>query len=226
MPILKRNDLSKQFELVVQQEIKNHNDQMLATNLSINEFRQQIIENKKSQDAVNAQVSSQIVELNIHVGELSEHVVMMISKLHNLIDDLTVKTNRIRNEFTILTNNYIEDNNKNELIVNRCNSLYKEIEDLKDATKNVARDCQEEISSQIRTLKEKIDKTKQDILPSPSDSELLRIEIEEKMATDRVDFCGVMRELKIIKKENFIFEKRIENLYTLIERIKSCHKQD
>ncbi len=225
MPILKRNDLSKQFELVVQQEIKNHNDQMLATNLSINELREEIRKNKDKQDSINAQIDSKIVEMKWYSSNLNDFSIRLAEKMNCLCDELNSKIEKMKHEYQVSDNNAIAANSKCEFLSNQVTSLWADLEDLKDGLMAVSYDLTQELEKQIREVNKSIEKAKQDILSAPSEAQQVKKELDEKMSIDRVDFCGVMKELQIIKKENFISQKKFENIYTLIDRIKSCHKQ-
>lgn len=91
---------------------------------------------------------------------------------------------------------------------------------------NSFQDCQRELTILIQEVK----------------NDLLKLEIkmEQKLASlgDRgdqhfslamIDKDSVLKEVRIYKKDMFVIEKKIENIYTLIERINKrgevCHKQ-
>ena len=63
--MLKRKDLSKDFELIVKQEIKNHNDSILNTNMSIERFKSDLNNLKKSIEKESAIRDSQFTSLRI-----------------------------------------------------------------------------------------------------------------------------------------------------------------
>ena len=64
-----RNEMVRMFEAIVQQEIKNHNDQMLATNMSIEQMRRDIEGHKNRYDASLAQIQSRISYLEIALAK-------------------------------------------------------------------------------------------------------------------------------------------------------------
>ena len=55
-------------------------------------------------------------------------------------------------------------------------------------------------------------------------------QIEENFHVTKLDKEGVLKEVRIYEKTIFIIEKKIENIYTLIERInkrgEACHKPE
>ncbi len=90
---------------------------------------------------------------------------------------------------------------------------------------NSFQDCQQEVKNLFHSLKNDLVK--------------LALEIEQKLARlgergesnfsiARIDKEGVMKELNHYKKDVFVIEKKIENIYMLVERINKrgevCHK--
>lgn len=89
-------------------------------------------------------------------------------------------------------------------------------------------DLQREMKGVLISLKEEISKLKESADKRFSE---LSDRIEEKFNITRIDREGVLREIRVRQKELFILEKKIENIYTLIERMKNkrgefCHKQE
>ncbi len=68
-------------------------------------------------------------------------------------------------------------------------------------------------------LKDGLSKLKQEILSSPTDLPEIKKELEQKLEIAYVDFQAVMKELEAIKISSFFQEKKIENIYTLIDRL-------
>lgn len=90
---------------------------------------------------------------------------------------------------------------------------------------NSFQDCQRELTNLVQSLKNDLTK--------------LGLEIEQKLAqlaetgesnfsVSKIDRDGVLKELNVCKKDMFYVQKKIENIYTLIERINKrgelCHK--
>jgi hypothetical protein len=72
-----------------------------------------------------------------------------------------------------------------------------------------------------------------DFIDHKNDTELtfekLNEDIDKKFSQATMDKEGVLKEIRVYKKHMFIMERKIENLYTLIERMKKgevCHKQE
>ncbi len=56
-------------------------------------------------------------------------------------------------------------------------------------------------------------------MDAPTEASLVRNELEQKIYAHKVDVSGIMKELTVFKKENVVIEKKLENIYTLIERL-------
>jgi hypothetical protein len=85
-----------------------------------------------------------------------------------------------------------------------------------------------------REFKDLIHSLENDLLKLRCEMQQKLAELTEKMESNfsisRIDKEGVLKEVRIYEKSMFIIEKKIENIYTLIERINKrgeiCHKQE
>lgn len=90
---------------------------------------------------------------------------------------------------------------------------------LKDSTTshlNSFQDSQRELKLLYKSLKEDLEKavsTMEQRLVEATDKS------EENFSMFRIDKEGVLKEVRIYKMDMFVIEKKIENIYTLIERI-------
>lgn len=91
--------------------------------------------------------------------------------------------------------------------------------------------CLQELQREIKTL---INFLKDDFLKFKTETENKFVDlienIEKKLYVSKMDRDGVLKEVRIYEKTIFIIEKKIENIYTLIERINKrgelCHKPE
>ncbi len=85
-----------------------------------------------------------------------------------------------------------------------------------------------------REMKVLVSSLKEDLMKLRLDMESKSAQMVDKGQSDfslaRIDKDGVLNELRVYKMDMFVIEKKIENIYTLIERINkrdaSCHKQE
>ena len=81
---------------------------------------------------------------------------------------------------------------------------------------NSFQDCQMDLKALIKSLKDDMERSKIDTEKKFSD---IIDTIERNFDVTKIDREGVLKEIRIYEKTIFIIEKKIENLYTLIERI-------
>ncbi len=220
--MLKRNDLAKQFELVVQQEIKNYQDSLNFVLQSIKELKEEII-----------RVRNESLESS--------------AKLHSEHNDLAIQLQNLKNAFAVLNQGFLSAScdqrivNERNVIemrdistaihtkINIDNRLQLKIEDVWNHISKVRRQLEDKdialnniIDDLLRRFRNEIQKAKKEILEAPSEASLVKIHLEEKIASHTVDVSGIMRELKIYKHDNMVTQKKIENIYTLIERLQKA----
>jgi hypothetical protein len=88
-------------------------------------------------------------------------------------------------------------------------------------------DCQQEVYSIFNSLKE-------DLIKLRVETTWRLDELNEKIAiksnASRLEKDGVLKEVRVWEKSIFVIEKKLENIYTLIERInkrgEACHKPE
>jgi len=217
--MLKRNDLVQQFSLVVKQEMKNNQDVRLATNLAINSLKEQI-------DSLSALFSKKL-------NKLENELVFQKIKYEELHKDFLYEESarkKIETEFrcfykkTITTHEAIfnvEDNVKSEIenIIVRLDSSFeldvKVGEQIHDLYKNIA----QETKRLDKKLSNELQRAKQEIIDIPSEALTIKKELEDKIECKRIDSEGVMRELAIIRKKIFVFQKELEHVNMLIKRV-------
>lgn len=92
---------------------------------------------------------------------------------------------------------------------------------------NGFQDCQSQLKGLIDSLRDDLTKAKEGT--EKKFSELID-QIERNYNVLKIDREGVLKEIRIWEKTIFIIEKKIENIYTLIERInnrgESCHRPE
>lgn len=217
--MIKRNDLAKQFELVVQQEIKNHNDQMLATNLALNDVRKLSLDQKNFQESVNNAFGSEITKINIKLVELTEITLEISRKLKSCIQDSKDFQEKAKSEIQLAITNGMLAHSKIEKSFALSYDISNKADNIKESVAALINYFTREIGDFAKKIRKEITESKQEILALPSEAQKVKNDLEAKMSIDRVDFEGVMRELQLTKRDSLIKEKKIEKLFILIERL-------
>lgn len=218
--MIQKNHLVKQFELLTQQEIKNYQDSLNFVLQSINQLKDSIEEMRKNSLANYAAIHS----LQIHMGIELQHIKNNLDNINQRVDrnftdqkSVNEKNNleiiSIKDEISLKVSRY---NNFEKKLINLSTNIDR-IKEISDNTMNI---LGEKIDIISRRFSNDLIKTKNEILNSPSEASQVKKILEEKIDCHKVDVAGIMRELLIYKKENVVTEKKIENIYTLIDRLK------
>lgn len=217
--MINRQDLVDKFEVITKQEIKNHNDAILATNIAINRLEEKINEiviyfDKRLNGIINENSNK-----NFRIDEKFEHQLLFFKELKKEITNIRINIKEFNEK---LINEISEKVNKKE-----NNIEFKRLKEV--------------LERQIETTNEKIS---QERLLTITDNKIVRndivetvkvitnymqmqeaicdelvISIEQKSDLFKLEKDSLMKEINILKKESFITEKKIENIYTLIDRL-------
>lgn len=219
--MLKRNDLAKQFELIVKQEITNHNASILATNKAINEMREQVTSLTQEFSRHTARNDAWFKQTQEEFLRLERSLEKKIQKNSIDIEGLKKKTD-----------------SSNDFIWAEIDSLEAKLLDLdefqeyKDSMKMELAEVHNHVKSQNEYIKAALYKIRTDlekttnafikeIRERPDHLWDVKQELEKKIEATVIDSMGVLKELQVHKKDAFIMEKKLENIYSLIEKLKT-----
>lgn len=222
MSRLQRSDLAKEFSEIVKQEIINHNDSILATNIALNEIRNalEIAQHFSATERLkfNDMFQSHQTSLNI----IAEEFKSRIAKLHRESND---RSAQFISDLTSIRKSF-DDRSTYFMTIEGFDQFNKKIDQW---TANIQRAFQ----TQQDMTRQQTDKITNDTKLA---IEILRDvvqksigeEVQERKKQDvtldhfAVNFAGMQREIEVLKKRCFIIEKNVEHIYTLIERLKEA----
>jgi peptidoglycan hydrolase CwlO-like protein len=222
--MLQKKDLAKEFSLIVQQEIKNHNDAILAANMSLDEFRRKL-------DAMKSTCESKDNLLESNVSTQEKNFLDLKSSLEKTLERYNRRINDIENITSVGLSGIRKSLDERESYFLTIDG-FKEFESKVDqwlAHLKLSFALQKDaLISEVNKVSKKIDKSINDL--NIEINLTIKKESEERQKINRsldefaITFTGFRRELEIEKKRAFIIEKNIENLYTIIDRIKGVGK--
>ena len=217
--MLNRNDLAKQFELVVKQEIKNYQDSLNFVLQSIDELKKDIKQLNSDMLENYALIHSQHCDLGIQIQVERMLHIEVRQKLNSFINDSQEFKEKVTKELGLLWDSSLINSRKYEYNENRIKNLILEFEKKEEEfishsfmVRNACDDMQNKLKKELCNFKD-------EILSRPSEALQLQSHFEEKINTHRIDVAGIMKELLVMKKENMITEKKLEHVYTLIDRL-------
>lgn len=211
--MLKRNDLVKEFEHLVKQEIKNHNDSILATNLAINHINSVIDDlcinlNEK----INSLKNEDQKNRNLHKKECEKHE----ENVNEIKRDLSKSKNEFKELCEILNKEISKKKNTSksdsdiEIIKE---NVKKEIEDLKTKINETQGIIERNIDSKINSLFIHIQAILELIKNCNNEYIKLQKQLDEILNFKKLEKDSFTREIEVLKKQNFINEKKIEDIY-------------
>ena len=210
-----------EVDLRVAQELKNNQDFIYQTNQSLQGLNHAIISLSLQHERVIAKTESEKKDLLIEFEKICEKVNKKLHGIDQRIGDLETKCDKdvddikfIINEMMrsfISTNTFSQHaNNFDSRLKEICNLLAKHIDASSSAHGNIYNRIQSEIS-----------KVRSDLTPVIPEVDPVQKIIDERFAIFKVDLEGLVREISILKKAVAYDEKKFENIYTLIERLKA-----
>jgi len=219
--MLRKKDIVKQFELLVKQEIIEHNKAITASNLAINKqkevFEIEVNKLKENHRLLLAEYSCVSSKFN----NVCEQNIDLFNKMSKL-DAICYKTHERNHKEIEIIDQSVETVHRNEKKLEKevriLSDLYheseKQITELKKINEN-------EINRLKATFIKLLKKQKEEILNRPSEAKKVEEIFMEELSMHKIDNEGLLREIKVLKKTVFINEKKIEHLNTLIERTKA-----
>ena len=218
--VIKRSDLAKQFELVVQQEIINHNKQIEASNQALQKMQMQI-------DELVQNHASHIARLETYIWDLENNYKSLKKKHEKLLWRVETQEKHINEEIEKVSfDTTIRFSHLEETVCDLEDdiSCFEEMQIAINTLNQVAETQKFYIHSQFYDLKKACERMfsefKEEIENKPSEIPKLREDLEKKIKDAVVDARGVLREVEIVKKEAFVMKKKIEQVYALLGRDK------
>jgi hypothetical protein len=206
--VLKKSDLAKQFELVVQQEIKNYNDSLNMVLQSLRDLKEEITDAKHEALECNAALHSEMIKLGIELSQVWSAQRECAKKLERHISD----------QSTINERNTYENMQISEGLhaigsqVSRLGEQGVRLSGSVGSAITASHKLHQQTEGNLGHLESKLNKAilqaKEDILSRPNELHITKREIEERIAA--------------LGHAVMVTEKKIENIYTLIGRLKKA----
>ncbi len=216
---MKRSDLIKRFDEIVKQEIINHNRQISDTNQSIQNIRQSIADLSKTTASSLALLNSQLVSLDSSVRDMekrAENKVYEVRKVANdslcLSEKVASHQNHLDEKIQGVAQKREKDNEENIHISKFINNISSDVKRLDMKIGQEISYMQGRVNFAVEEIKRKSEEI-------PSYFCKFENDVGDALDTQRVDINCLKQDLEILKKSVHYIEKKIENLYTLIERM-------
>lgn len=213
-----------EVDLRVAQALKNNQDFIYQTNQALQNLSQSIIalslQNEKLRSQFESDKKGKEIDYENHLKEVNNRAAMLGQRVSAFEDGIVRMLSEVQgrlDEFrTQLVHHEILDQ-KFKTIVQWMQSFESSHERLSGLVNSSVCLLHGKIASEIESVRK-------DLTPSPDARDPIKAEVEEFLKSMRVDFEGLVRELALVKKALAYDEKKFENIYTLIERLKAGAK--
>lgn len=208
-----------EVELRVSQEIKNHQNWMYGIGQQIQSISDNLISLSLNHEKVLAKSESDKKEILIAFENLQENVRNNLDDFCQRIGDLESRCIHLQivlgDKLNILSEKFITKENHDEDLlkqINRLDDLIKTIKQNHDFSNTEFVSVRSQIDNHIENIRKEI--------PSVNEFKPLKKEMEEAFQIININFSGLLKEIALIKKDVAYDQKKFENVYTLIERLK------
>jgi SMC interacting uncharacterized protein involved in chromosome segregation len=210
-----------EVDLRVAQVLKNNQDYIYQTFQEIQALKEGIQSLSLKHDLVVAQSGSDAKALLIEFENHRETLVFKINELNQRVGDIESKISYVLAEFKELGTEvhlkYLPVEEFVKTVTQQDEAVDQVACKVMEKTNyfNIALDA---IKSQF---KDQLESVKKDLTPVVPEVDPIQQKIDENLKVFKVDFDGLVREIEFLKKENAYDQKKFENIYTLIERLKA-----
>jgi hypothetical protein len=209
-----------EVDLRVAQELKNNQDFIYQTNQTLQGLSHGLVALSLQHERVIAKFDSEKKDILIDFENICDKVNKSLHEINQRIGDLESKYNKDIEDIKFVLNTAIQNCITQEVFNNeiRLGSIsFNKLDSTINKHINESRSNNQHIHS---TIKSEIQKVREDLTPIIPEVDPVKKAIQEVFEVFKVDFDGLVREISILKKAVAYDEKKFENVYTLINRLK------
>lgn len=204
----------------VAQELKNNQDFMNQTNQKLNSLSDGLIALTITHDKAIGNGGSNHKALEIQFQNLKEFIDKSLIRIHKRLDEVEIKTNKVLEEFSDLRNEVEDEYITTKIYDVDFHNLIISIDQIKKDILTKQDYFNISLNTIKSMLRQEIEKTKEELKPKVLDIDPVNQKITERLGPFRVDYEGLKREIELLKSAVSYDQKKFENIYTLIERLK------
>lgn len=211
-------------DLKVAQDIKNNRDFIYQTNQSLQTLGQGLLSQSTQHEKVLAKSHSDHKELLIAFENFSNDHNTKFNQLNQRLGTLETKLHAVVGNLLTVVKSFDDEYTSKENFSLTISNLTQKVEKLeKDLT--IRHDY---FAIAIATADQRFNKRIQDVqkelTPIIPEIDPVKKQLDDRFAIFKVDFDGLVREIALLKNAVAYDQKKFENIYTLIERLKEGQK--
>ncbi len=207
-------------EIRSEQELKNNRDFIYQTNQSLQNLNQSIVQLYSQYEKLTNKFVSDRTNIQTDFYNLEESVLQSCKECKGLVNDNGSRLDIMSSQYDKISNDVAHNQLKTNSINNSVSDLDKKYDDLLRHL-NIIKDSFHTALSVLESkLHSSIESVRSDLTPKIPEVDPIETVISERLKVVYVDFAGLTRELELLKKSNAYSQKKFEDIYTLIGRIK------
>ena len=202
------------------QEIKNSQDCQYNINQRLNALHEGINSLSLKHEKLIAKSESDRKQFEIDVENLRDSMVSALTQMNSKLGEIDFFVNQIiLRDFQSIQKEIEQHLRKDEFF--KCvESIYQTIMRLDHKLTLKNDNVQTDIGQLKERLKLDLENLKSQLTPSPPEVDPIKAQLDERFAIFKVDFDGLIKEIALLKKAVTYDQKKFENIYTLIGRLK------
>lgn len=204
----------------VAQELKNNQDFIYETNQKLQSLSEGIIALALQHEKIKGKSESDLKELHIAFENFRETILDSYKGMLQRLGESEQKVSEITKAFckleTTLKASYITRDDFKSIVETLENKISAIEFDFKE-NHDYFNFCLDRIKGHFSN---QIDSVKKDLTPVVPEIDPIKAQLDDRFKVFKVDFDGLVREISILKKSVAYDQKKFENIYTLIERLK------
>lgn len=202
------------------QQQKDGIDFINHTNQGLQTLSTAIISLSIQNEKVTAKTASDHKSLLIEFENLKEVVLKSLKKMDQRLGDFESKLIELLNHFTNLREETsIKYLQKKEFYDSRVLEV-KNIDDLQRQMIEKKDYMNFAISTLKNQFQQDLEVVKKELTPTPPEVDPIKQQLDERFKVLKIDLDGLIKEIELLKKAISYDQKKFENVYTLIERLK------
>jgi hypothetical protein len=216
----KKLDIVDKYELGIKQEIKNYQDSLFNITQSINELKLSIKSLSEKVNNNHGLIKSQNTLLEIELDITKKNILEFSSKVSSELNDIRLVQRKQADTMLSLSKTLSCIMNKESEIDKSVFDSNLKLESLKKELSVFKSDNNHEINMIAKRFLKSLEDMKEEITSRPSEYFEHKSYFDNKMQSHAINVKGVFEVIDKQKQSIYVMQKQIENLYTLINRLK------
>jgi len=163
----------------------------------------------------------------ISFKNLEEKVTKKLDNFFQRIGDIESKCMKLQLDYVDKLFNFSKNYVTREEYLKSCSSQEEKFKELNEKLNKKSDFLDTQFISLKSHIRDQVDIVRKEI-PSVQEFKPLKKDMEDGFQTLKIDFLGLVKEIALIKKTLAYDQKKFENIYTLIDRLKEdiCRKKE